>query len=202
MDIRQLAPLAGERAALLPPDRAAKMKAFLRPDDSLRCLAGWLLMARFLGPRLEERLRYGRYGKPGLPGGPYFNLAHSGDYAVLGVSAAPLGVDIEQRRTEDDCLTLAARALHPDELDCFRREPTARNFFDLWVLKESYMKLVGTGLMLEPNSFALLSDRQGTRLPDRPEIRFCLYGDVLPGYSLAMCIKGKEAPRTVTQVSV
>lgn len=196
-DIRELPSLSGELIREMPCRRARALHACQRPEDKLRGLAGWLLMKRFLGKDAARRLAYGRYGKPYLRGGPYFNLSHSGHYAVLVVSTVPVGVDVEQRRDDDDCAALAAAAFHPSEREHYARHPSVRTFFDIWTLKESYLKLRGTGLSVEPSSFALTLERGGARLHGRPEIRFRLYDD-LPGHSLAVCLMGGSAPDAVT----
>lgn len=54
-------------------------------------------MTKALGIRNEEKIRYGKNGKPFLPGGPAFNLSHSGERCVLatgGIKA--VGGDIEE----------------------------------------------------------------------------------------------------------
>ena len=199
LDITALPPLPTTPPEDMPRRRARILRSLLRPWDKLRCLAGWLLMRRFLGPETGARLRYGRYGKPFLPGGPYFSLSHSGRYAVLAVAPTPVGVDVERVRADEDCAALAALALHPAERLLYARRPDARTFFELWTLKESYLKLRGTGLAEDPASFALALDGQGARLAERPDIGFHLYRQ-LPGYSLALCLYGGAPPATVIPV--
>lgn len=204
VDIRTLPALAAESLRELlremPEERAKKLHAYRQEEDRRRCLAGWLLMRRFLGRDLPSRLQYGRYGKPRVRGGPYFSLSHSGRYAVLAVAPVPVGVDVELRREEEDLAALAAVAFHPEEREYYARSPVAEVFYALWTLKESYLKLCGTGLAVEPASFALSLEEGGARLPGRQNIRFRLYDD-LPGYSLALCLAGGEAPAEITPVS-
>ena len=80
-------------------------------------------------------------GKPYFPSRPevYFSLSHTGTHVLCALSDSPIGVDIESPRD------ISPRALKffclPGELDHF--DP-----LDLWVLKESYIKLVGGTLAL------------------------------------------------------
>lgn len=80
-------------------------------------------------------------GKPFFPDRPeiHFSLSHSRTHVLCAVSPAPVGVDIESPRD------ISARAVNyfssPYEQELF--EP-----LDLWVLKESFIKLIGGTLAL------------------------------------------------------
>ena len=88
-------------------------------------------------PEIEKTLN----GKPYFPDRPeiFFSLSHSRTHVLCALSDHPVGVDIESPRE------ISARALtffcSPDESALF--EP-----LDLWVLKESYIKLMGGTLGL------------------------------------------------------
>lgn len=198
-DIRLFPPVVETLARTMPPERAKAMRSYRRHNDKLRCLAGWLFMERALGPDLAPRLANGPYGKPAISGAPHFNLSHAGHYAVLAVSTAPIGVDVEQHREGENCAALAAVVFHPDEQAYYADRPSVRTFFDIWTLKESYLKLLGAGLSVEPSSFALSLDNGAIHLPGQPDIHFRLYDD-LPGHSLALCLKGDDAPDAIIPV--
>lgn len=198
-DIRRLPPVADVLARTMPPERANALRAYHRKDDKLRCLAGLLLMEHALGTPAVQRIAYGPQGKPYLPGGPFFNLSHAGRYAVLAVGDAPVGIDVEQQRKDEHCAALAAVAFHPAEQAYYARHASVQTFFDIWTLKESYLKLLGTGLSLEPSSFALTFESGAARLETRPDLSFHLYND-LPGYSLALCLAGDDAPKTIVPI--
>ena len=80
-------------------------------------------------------------GKPYFPkkADVHFSLSHAKTHVMCAISDNPVGVDIESPRT------ISERAVSyfasPEELALF--EP-----IDLWVLKESYIKLVGGTLSL------------------------------------------------------
>lgn len=80
-----------------------------------------------------------------------FNIAHSGDLVVVGVAPAnPLGVDAEHLARGTDTTRLE-RYFSPPEIEQLRALPAqARRlrFFELWTLKESYLKARGVGLRL------------------------------------------------------
>ncbi len=93
----------------------------------------------------------GPHGKPTLPpgyGNLHFSVSHCAGRALLGLSSAPIGVDIQSLpspRTAELCAT----ALHPREqleLALLRQHRRASAFGRLWVRKEAYLKALGTGL--------------------------------------------------------
>lgn len=89
----------------------------------------------------------GEHGKPQLPReyGLYFNLSHSGKYAVCAISAHNIGTDIQIHQGERE--SLARRFFHPEELEVLKTAADPMKcFYDLWCLKESYIKYTGRGL--------------------------------------------------------
>jgi 4'-phosphopantetheinyl transferase len=180
-DIRRFAPFVKQLSSFLRPDRLKKMQSYRNPDDSLRCLAGGLLVEQIAQ---GQEIIFNEYGKPFLPAGPYFSLSHSGDFVCLAVSASsPLGVDIERQR-EENFAALGRTAFHSAELDFFLQEPAMKVFFDIWTAKESYVKMVGTGFSIEPASFCILPGKMS--FPSVQSPFFCNF-NFIDGYSLALC---------------
>ncbi|MDX1300802.1 4'-phosphopantetheinyl transferase family protein [Photobacterium sp.] len=115
----------------------------------------------------EWRFEYGEKGKPRLCAelrdqtGLEFNLSHSGGYLLLGVIRAgsenvELGVDIEHARTSTDIYPILSHYFSPQEVTALLHLPENRQrprFFDLWALKESYIKATGLGLATSLKSF-------------------------------------------------
>ncbi len=99
-------------------------------------------------------------GKPYLVGKPlYFNLAHSGDYAVLAWSeCCEVGVDIEERRADFAWEDVAAQAFSTAEqtylmgLGAGERRAA---FYDIWTMKEAYVKALGCGIGGGTNGFTV-----------------------------------------------
>jgi len=85
---------------LIDATRRKRMERYQNIDDRKRCLAAGLMLRKALGSDCEK-IKETSEGKPFLPDGPSFNLSHSGDYVILGVSEHEVGVDIEQVRTYD-----------------------------------------------------------------------------------------------------
>ena len=92
-------------------------------------------------------------GKPVTDNGVHFNISHAGNLAVVAVSERHcLGIDIEaldQKLAIEDMeavLTKEEREEITKIAPAFRR----RELIRLWTLKESYLKLLGLGLKLDP----------------------------------------------------
>lgn len=80
-------------------------------------------------------------GKPYFPERPelHFSLSHAGTHVLCAVSGKPVGADIESPRLVSERATRFFST--PEELRLFHP-------LDLWVLKESYIKLIGGTLVL------------------------------------------------------
>ena len=158
------------------------MLEYHRFDDRLRCLAGGLLLEQAAG---EKEICFTENGKPFLPGGPHISLAHSGNFVCMAVCAsAPVGIDIEEQQ-DNDLIGLGKTAFHKTEYDLFLQDPTAARFYDLWTIKESYVKMIGSGFSIEPSSFCVLPEK--LVLP-REGIPFMRNFSCVNGYSLAICV--------------
>jgi 4'-phosphopantetheinyl transferase len=144
---------------------------FIAAPAARRFIGGRAALRRLLGAELglapqDVPLRIGRCGKPETAVGtaPAFNLAHSGEYVLIALTAGrSVGVDLEQLRPLDDAATLARRILTAAELCEWQHLPAAVRvplLLQLWVAKEALIKCDGRGLTLDPAQI-----RVGLRLP-------------------------------------
>jgi 4'-phosphopantetheinyl transferase len=80
----------------------------------------------------------------------HFNLAHSGELALLALTrAGEVGVDVERIRPMPDALELAARFFSPREVAALQTVPpddANAAFFRLWTRKEAWLKATGEGI--------------------------------------------------------
>lgn len=153
--------MAQARESLPWPERRERALRFRFAKDQRLCIGAGLLAAHMLqqAGAADLTLAYGEHGKPYLLHHPsiHFNLSHSGTLAVCAVDDAPLGVDVEVVHDHD--AAVAEYCFQPEELAWLDQAPDrARAFTRLWVRKESYIKLTGTGLSREPGSFSVLPD--------------------------------------------
>lgn len=102
-----------------------------------------------------------RHGKPMLKSGKnYFNLSHSGDYAVLASADIDIGVDIEQIKdvhwpTVRKVFTLGQREQLEQAVEAKRPEL----FTKCWTECEAVLKLRGTGFAADT---AMANARSGS----------------------------------------
>jgi len=106
----------------------------------------------------EVRIRLKKNGKPYLPEHPrlHFSLSHSEEMVLAVFADAEVGCDIEYTRRAE--LKLAEKFFRPEEyayVAGLEGEEQDSAFFQLWTLKESFLKATGMGLGLPLNAFQL-----------------------------------------------
>ncbi len=183
---------------LVSPERQARIKRFLRRVDAERCLVADVLIRsivcrRFGIPNSEIEFGADSYGKPFLKdySNFYFNLTHSGCWVACAVDSSPIGVDVEEIQTID--FNIAKSYYFSEEYADFIKKPEGDKlefFFDLWTLKESYMKAAGKGFSIPLQSFCVKIETDGIRLLEtRDEFNRCFFKqyDIDKGYKMAVC---------------
>lgn len=99
----------------------------------------------------EEDIFYNEYKKPMLKD-IYFNLSHSGDYAIFVKDKLPIGVDIQIINKNN--LDIKKNAFTKNEIEYIDKDEI-NNFFEIWTKKESLLKAVGTGFTTMPNNIGI-----------------------------------------------
>lgn len=190
-------------------ERKQKIEKYLFSEDKLRSLYGEALIRycssiHHVELNLAEPFAFTKYGKPFFPDRPnfHFNLSHSGKYVICAVSNQSVGVDIEERASLNILSLLSA--LHLKEITLLKQNNNQQAlFFDIWTLKESYLKFLGTGLSLPLHSFYVDLDKGKISPPPGvpgipPKVQLMhIHSD----YSCAVCSQLDE-PYTITQVSL
>lgn len=141
---------------------------FVRQQDAQRGLIGELLVLYRLRTHYQlqdHQIEFdkNKYGKPHLRDYPHihFNVSHAGDWIVCADGTVPVGIDIEQVRPID--FGIAERFYTPQEYQLLTHAPDnekLQTFYEIWTLKESYIKFVGKGLSLPLDSFSILKNDQ------------------------------------------
>ena len=94
---------------------------------------------------------YGKNGKPELSmdSSIFFNMSHSGEHALVGISEAPIGIDIEYMDRKANFDSLAPLIMTNKEKEKFyllRENEKISAFYRLWTRKEAFVKCLGQGL--------------------------------------------------------
>ena len=157
----------------LPEDEVAKVERYRMPAAQLQALyvrnylRAVLSNYGFYQPE-EWRFEYGEKGKPSLIAeqhketGLNFNISHSKGHLLVAIfqmegGSVQLGVDIEHARASTDIDAIMKHYFSDKELlDLLElnKEDQRVRFFDLWALKESYIKATGKGLATSLKSFS------------------------------------------------
>ena len=156
--IRILENEVNAKTALTQVDPARRTAAAQIKDPKKRAqsLAAGLLVQHAARERLGDAAPAGIYeivtgekGKPYFKDFPdlHFSISHSGQMVLVALSDRVVGADIQEwKELKAD---IAGRFFHPKETAYLRGLPASASekaFFDLWCLKESYIKYTGEGL--------------------------------------------------------
>jgi 4'-phosphopantetheinyl transferase len=140
-----------------------------------RVLSRYALSARTGRPVDEWTFRTGRYGRPEARpegDGMRFNLSHTKGLIVCAVTQGrSCGVDVERKQVSAEAVAHVSRHVAADErAQLAALPPAARStrFSELWVLKEAYLKAMGTGLQrsLSGFCFPIASASEAIRVQD------------------------------------
>ncbi|MBO5459044.1 MAG: 4'-phosphopantetheinyl transferase superfamily protein [Lachnospira sp.] len=182
-----------EALSLVPDYRREKIERVRAANDKCRSLAAGLLLnysiGRFFSCRIEApplqiiplqtainyynpefnfNVTIGQHGKPYFTNHPelFFNLSHSGNYAVCIISDKDCGIDIEGGRNVK--LNVAKRFFSEREYSWITEtadiSEQKERFFRIWTLKEAYAKLTGMGIAEEISKVEYIADSTCGRL--------------------------------------
>lgn len=169
IDLRQSAPAEASLRCFLSPDEIERAARFHRQTDRTRFVVtrGWLrvVLARALAATPEQlHFSFGARGKPRLGGafqdaGLNFNVSHSGDHAMIGVTVGQeIGVDIEALRLMTDFENIASGYFSVDETRAILAVADGdrlRAFFRCWTRKEAFLKATGEGMGMALDGFSV-----------------------------------------------
>jgi len=188
-----------------PVQRRNYILRFFHLEDAYRSMIGDLLLNHVLRRRTGMRLRdiklgKNAFGKPFLTGCPQiqYNISHSGDYVVCAVHDQEVGVDIEKVQVFD--LRMAKHFFNGDEYrDTVRADDMNLTCYEVWTMKESYIKALGEGLSIPLQSFRMkcananyievIDMEKDEIVPDF----ICKQLTSVNDYRLAVCAKGAAA---------
>ena len=137
----------------LPPERREKAARYSHAIDRKLCVLSYVLLryglwrAYAIPPTAGVPFGYSAHGKPFLRDYPaiHFNLSHCREGVACALSGSSVGVDIAP--TGRDYEKAAKYACHDNELEKLKAAYNPHELFAaFWALKESYVKMKGTGV--------------------------------------------------------
>ena len=131
---------------LLTRERQEKIDRCRAERGRIQSLLTELLIRQEAADGGEVAFTYNEYGKPHLlsPSGMHFSVSHTSHYIAYAAGIAPVGVDIEYRRSVN--LNIAKHYFSRGEKEVLRtsRDPVL-DFYRIWTAKEAILKRNGTG---------------------------------------------------------
>jgi 4'-phosphopantetheinyl transferase len=195
-------------------DRARKF-AFDRDRDVYHLAHGMLrtVLSKYDDRDPSEwRFVANRHGKPSIEGfnthSLRFNISHTSGLAVVAVTrGVEVGVDVESLLRTRVRIEVASKAFTPferDEMLAISSETERREyFFQIWTLKESFIKAMGRGLSLPLDQFWFRGDKNAfefcvdSALPENPaDWQFILVRDV-SNYLIAVALRSQNERHTL-----
>jgi 4'-phosphopantetheinyl transferase len=198
--------------AILSPDeqeRANRFKFDRHRDRFMIARANLrMILARYLEispPQIQ--FGYSSSGKPHLAEGLVklddrgtrsleFNLSHTENLAIYALASyKAIGVDVEYQRSIENIEQLAKRFFNPHEaaqLSGLSAQAQHDLFFQIWTLKEAYLKATGSGLVdLEKVQTDLQNGKViGLVFPDREQFWQTYQFRPKPNYVAALVVGG------------
>jgi 4'-phosphopantetheinyl transferase len=178
INLQQSALKIEEFQSTLSSDEVTRANRFKFSEHRRRFIVGRGSLRYILSSYLnikpaQIKFDYQPHGKPFLTAdfvdsGIFFNLSHSQDLGLLGISYKRLiGVDIEYIRRVADLETLAQRFFLPAEYEVIKSvlpEQKHQVFFRYWTCKEAFLKATGDGLAKLENIGIDLTPNQPAQL--------------------------------------
>lgn len=170
----------------LPNFRQKKVDGYTKEEDKLRSVAAFSLLLKLLNDNhityQDEDFKVDKNGKPYLENSKiYFNISHGGDYVIAAISDHLIGVDVENIKRNKNYKELAEKVFNAEEINEFHHAMNKRVFFyQIWTLKESYIKCIGEGLKKAMTDISISS-------PELKGYNFKIF--LLKNHQFAICNK-------------
>ncbi len=182
-------------------ERKKKILLMKREESRLQSLtAGSLLyfvLCQETGRPLMDSgpfpVAYEKNGKPCLKGCEdlHFNLSHSGGYVCCAFGDKPVGVDIQKMTDVKE--GVAERFFTEKDrkkLDECSGEDKKALFFQMWSIKESFIKLTGAGMAQGLDTFEIdWEKKQILKAGSGKTSAYFMTMDDLPGYGFCVCCR-------------
>lgn len=199
--------------SLTDSEKISKVKKFINRKDKIRTLIGDILIRTIITEDLcirNDNISFEKnpYGKPYLKDYPNFNfnISHSGDFVVCAIDNNHIGVDIEEVKYieyED----IAKNFFATNEFDYITKNDSYSSlsrFYEIWTLKESFIKCCGQGLAMSLKSFSIdIDEYKNVRVVTDGKHKDYIFKSVNmeSNYKVAICSLSKEISNDITIIN-
>ena len=198
--------------SFLKKDERVKISKFKRKEDRETALISRGFLKKLLSqelklPEKEIIFNYSKHERPFLKNFGEnnfdFNVSHSGDWIVwILAESGRVGIDIEEvRPIEED---LVNSCFTPEEKDYIYGNQVfdLERFFELWTLKEAFVKADGQGLSYSLQDFYFQTSPQ-IRLQGKPAGQSWYFKqyNLDPNYKMGACSSRNIFPTKVDVIS-
>jgi len=193
-------------------NKQERIKRFKRKEDIYRTLIADILIRSIISvkygiPNQDINFTYNSYGKPFLlrDNNFSFNVSHSGRWVVAIIGEQQLvGIDVEEIRPIE--IDIAKRFFATEEYIALKEKEEREYlsyFYDLWTLKESYIKALGRGMSIPLDSFVIKRKRFSGEFSisqkDSPRSFFFRQYEIDSKYKVSACSTSNSFPKSVTR---
>lgn len=194
---------------LIDSDKKTKIDKYHNKKDKIRSLIGDILIRNIIIKELNIQNNYitfdkNKYGKPYLLNYPKFNfnISHSEEYVACAVDDKPIGIDIEKIKIikyEE----ITERFFTEEELKYILREDLENDkqskFYEIWTLKESFIKCCGKGLSIPLKSFSINVDKYKNISVNDKQNKYKLKSfNIDEDYKMAVCSNNQITKEIIT----
>lgn len=184
---------------LLSSEEKEKANAFSKGIDKERYILSHAYLRRVLSKHYPKVLptdwefTYNQYGKPFISAKHevtlFFNLSHSRHYVAVILHDKLCGIDIEEDQGMPIDEGIQDIAFSQKEKYMYQKSSYPKEvFYQLWTLKEAYLKALGIGLQCDPSSidFSCIQHSQKRyKKYDHTCATFCLQKGVYVSYAIS-----------------
>ncbi|MBE6876633.1 MAG: 4'-phosphopantetheinyl transferase superfamily protein [Ruminococcus sp.] len=177
--------------AKLPPERFQKAVRYRRQQDRMLCGSAYFLLKYAVRDfwHLEDvpEICSGTYGKPFFRDKPscFFNYSHCSAGICCAVSTEEVGADMQNT---ESCDSMQYVMTEQEQQKILSSPNPDAEFTKLWAVKESYYKMLGTGLCeaMKEKDFSFL--HSGMQTTENCTVLIKEY----PGFCIAVFSRGKH----------
>ncbi|SHI99269.1 4'-phosphopantetheinyl transferase [Clostridium cavendishii DSM 21758] len=185
-------------------ERRTKINKFINKNDKIQTLIAEILIRTKVIKDFNvknESISFNKniYGKPYLEKFKnfYFNISHSGNYVAIAINNQEVGIDIEEIK-DIEYFDIAKNFFTNEEFNYIsipNKKKSLERFYEIWTLKESYIKFKGQGLSIPLDSFRIIDNDTNLKLISNNDCANYTFNNlnILSDYKLSICRLDNES---------